>query len=75
MIFHLAYAEIGQQLESMMDELLRDINSSTLGALYSKQLYQINKQQCETLQEEDKLLDKMVVLQRSMADGTMLSLA
>ena len=74
MIFQLMYAEIGQQLESELAELLRGINSSTLAALSSKQLYQINELHCKTLEEEDKLSHKMTVLQQNMADGPLLSL-
>lgn len=75
MIFQMAYAEVGQQLELELAGLLKGINSSTLAALSSRQLYQINELQCKTLEEEEGLSQRMAVLQQTMVDRPLLSLA
>ncbi|GLJ37326.1 hypothetical protein SUGI_0757300 [Cryptomeria japonica] len=66
-IFHVAYAEIGQQLESELAELLKGTNSSNLAGLTSSQLFQINELHCRTVEEEDKLSHRLTALQKIMA--------
>jgi len=68
-IFHVAYAEVGQQLESELPELLKGTNSSNLAGLTSTQLLQMNELHCRTMQEEDKLSHRLTALQKIAVTG------
>ncbi|KAL2654105.1 hypothetical protein R1flu_022233 [Riccia fluitans] len=75
MVFQLAYAQAGQQLEAELADFLQGLNSPSLGSLSSSQLQRISDLQVTTQDLEDELTHKEAVLQQGLADQPVLTLA
>lgn len=75
LVFQLAYAQAGLQVEAELAEFLSGLDTPTMTSLSSKQLAQISDLQVETHKSEDDLSHEEALIQQSLADKPLLTLA
>lgn len=75
MVFQLAYAQAGQQIEAELAEFLSGIDTPNMASLSATQLQRISALQEATQKSEEELEHRMAILQQGMADQPLLSLA
>lgn len=74
-VFQLAYAEAGHQLEAELEDLLENTDSATMASLSPEQLSTISDLQIKTVERENELSRRMAVLQQGLANEPLVSLA
>ncbi|CAN1841641.1 Protein DOG1-like 3 [Linum perenne] len=77
MAFHLIYSKSGLQLDSMMQNLLRGLptTSHDLADLSSEQLSRMDELQRRTIREERNITEEIATVQESVADASMVELS
>lgn len=75
MVFQLAYAQAGQQIEADLAEFLSGLDTPSMTSLSSKQLAQISKLQVRSQKSEEELGHHEALIQQSLADQPLLTLA
>ncbi|KAJ7535550.1 hypothetical protein O6H91_12G038400 [Diphasiastrum complanatum] len=74
MFSQLAYALAGHHVEAELAELLEGTDSPSMASLTGSQLESIDTLQRGALKDEERLSEKLAVLQQSMADEPLISL-
>ncbi|CAM6087844.1 unnamed protein product [Calypogeia fissa] len=75
MAFQLAYAQAGLQIEAELAEFLSGLDTPSMASLSSKQLSQISDLQVKTHKLEDELGHQQALVQQSLVDQPLLTLA
>ncbi|BBN00359.1 hypothetical protein MPTK1_1g28510 [Marchantia polymorpha subsp. ruderalis] len=75
MVFQLAYAQAGQQMEAELAEFLQDLDTPSMASLSAKQLQRISDLQVVTQKAEDELGHRQAILQQGLVDQPLLTLA